>query len=135
MNIKITDEQFLETFYEQKGKYTGTAKALEKKYGVVYTRQAVYKRAKNFPKEAEQLREDSSTYKLLPFADDEGNDIRLRIRIHTMFADQLTKYTLGRLAAEAKPPVQYDKAMPVDLSHKLMLLAKQNESLQKNSTN
>jgi hypothetical protein len=135
MNIKITDEQFLETYYEQNGKYTGTAKALEKKYGVVYTRQAVYKRAKSFPEEAGQLRENNRTCKLLPFADDEGNDLRLRLRIYTYLAEQLTRYTLRRMAAEAKPPLPYYKAMPVDLSDRLFLLAKQNESLQKSPTN
>jgi hypothetical protein len=137
-NYKVTDKQFLETFFENDGNYTNTAKALKRKYGVKYTKQSVYERAKKFPKEVEQLcelREDFCEGGLLTFADDEGNDIRLRTRIYINIMNRLSRYNLRRKAEAAKPPVQHEplvspyEAEPVDLSDRLMELAMRNKTL------
>ena len=50
-NGKLTDEQFLEILMENEGMYSLTAKAIQKKYGIRFTRQSVRERAQNFAEE------------------------------------------------------------------------------------
>lgn len=57
-NNKVTDEQFLEALYENNGMYAATAKALEEKYTITLSRQAVRKRAESFPDDMKVIRGD-----------------------------------------------------------------------------
>jgi hypothetical protein len=125
-SYKITDEQFTETFMENSGSYTETAKAIEKKYGIPYTRQAVFARAKNLPetvKEAIELSEELSDSALLKFAADENNDIRLRIRIHMHRQTLLSRYRLQNMKIEAVKSLQpqEEPEVIVDLGDKNVL--------------
>ena len=109
---KITDEQFKETYIENGGGCTKTAKAIEKKYGVTYTRQSVSERARNFPDLKEQalsFREEYSDNALLNFADDETVNIGQRIRIHINIANRLSKYRLLNLKLAAAKPAQEEE--------------------------
>jgi hypothetical protein len=56
-NYKLTDEEFLEALHNNNGMYAQTAKAIEEKYGISYSRQAVRNRAQNFPEELKLIRE------------------------------------------------------------------------------
>jgi len=58
INTKVTDEQFIETLTENDGMFALTAKAIQKKYNVSYTRQAVYQRAQNFAEELATMDEE-----------------------------------------------------------------------------
>jgi hypothetical protein len=125
-SYKITDEQFTETFMENNGSYTGTAKAIERKYGIPYTRQAVFARAKNLPEEVKQaieLSEELSDSALLKFAADENNDIRLRIRIHMHRQTLLSRYRLQNMKTEAAKSLQQQEEPEfcIDLGDKKVL--------------
>ena len=56
---KITDEQFLSILRENAGLYARTAKAIEKQFGIQYSRQAVNQRAKSHPGELQDIREQN----------------------------------------------------------------------------
>jgi len=58
-NYKLTDEEFDEIFRENFGLCALTAKAIEKKYGIKYSRQAVRQRAEKYTqKEVDAMRDD-----------------------------------------------------------------------------
>ena len=56
-NYKLTDEEFLTALRENNGMYAPTARAIEEKYGISYSRQAVRDRAGSFPEELKDIRE------------------------------------------------------------------------------
>ncbi len=104
---KITDEQFLETLKENDGSCTDTANAIQKKYGISYTRQSAHERAKKFPEVERQkidLREEQNDQALLDYANDENVDIRLRIQIRQGAANRLCKYRLLSMKLDAAKP-------------------------------
>lgn len=82
---KLSDEQFKEAYWQSNGNCALTALYILKNFNIPYSRQAVHKRAKNFPDlilaDIAVLHEDCYTG-LQNFADDEKNDIRLRVRIY-----------------------------------------------------
>lgn len=95
---KITNEQYLDAFRKAGGNYTLTAKYIEQAYGISYTRRSAFERAKNFPQEVNMvwlMRQDHSDAALLTYADDESNDIRLRVRIHLNQVNRATRYMLN----------------------------------------
>jgi hypothetical protein len=99
---KITDEEFKEAYSICKGNCALTALYIQENYNISYSRQAVYKRAKNFPELVLQdmvLFTDSCHAGLLTFADDEKNDVRLRARIYTHLLDSVQK-TLRKLHSD-----------------------------------
>jgi len=58
-NYKLTDEEFDEIYRENFGLCALTAKAIEKKYGIKYSRQAVRQRAEKYTqKEVDAMRDD-----------------------------------------------------------------------------
>jgi hypothetical protein len=106
---KITDEQFRETFKECNGGYTKTAKAIERKYGISYTRQSAQERALNLPdveKEALALREEYHENALADIADDESLDIKFRARLHRDAVNRLSKYRLLHIRIDAEKAQQ-----------------------------
>jgi len=56
---KISDEQFLSVLRENAGLYARTARAIEKQFGVEYSRQAVRYRAEKFPEELTDIAEEN----------------------------------------------------------------------------
>jgi hypothetical protein len=56
-NYKLTDEEFLTALRDNNGMYAPTARAIEEKYGISYSRQAVRDRAQGFPEELKLIRE------------------------------------------------------------------------------
>ena len=106
---KISDEQFRESFIENDGNYTKTAKAIERKYGITYTRQSAFERALNFPdvvKQMLELREQRCEEALLGFAGDESNEIKLRTRILIDEASRISRYRMLNMRLEAAKPLQ-----------------------------
>ena len=57
MNVKLTDEQFLEALRENYGNITKTVIIIKEKHGIDITRQAVHKRAQNFIEDLKDIRE------------------------------------------------------------------------------
>jgi hypothetical protein len=58
-NYKLTDEEFLKILKENCGMYGLTAVAIQKKYGIPYTRQAVRDRAQRHPDFIKELEEEN----------------------------------------------------------------------------
>jgi len=56
-NYKISDEEFLSFLRENCGLFSKTAEAISKHFGISYSRQAVFEKAKKFPQEIEDIRE------------------------------------------------------------------------------
>lgn len=56
---KISDKEFLTILRENAGLYARTAKAIERQFGVPYTRQAVRDRADKFPEEYADILEEN----------------------------------------------------------------------------
>ncbi len=99
---KITEEEFKEAYSICNGNCALTALYIRENYNMPYSRQAVYKRAKNFPElvlEDMLLFADSCEAGLLTFADDEKNDVRLRARIYMHLVNNLHK-TLRKLHSD-----------------------------------
>jgi hypothetical protein len=116
-SYKITDEQFLEIYRENKGNCSLTAKAIEARYSITYTRQAVYLRALNHPDEMYHilsLFDDQCEERLINFADDEGNTVSLRTRIYIHIRNKLAKrlkikkYTAESSDESQEPEVYVD---------------------------
>lgn len=106
---KITDDQFRETYLENHGSNAKTARAIEKKYGITYTRQSVQERALNFPdlrQRAIEMRLQHSEDALSDYADDDSLDKKSSIRIHTGIANRLSKFQLLYIKTEAAKSTQ-----------------------------
>ena len=56
---KISDEQFLSLLRENAGLFARTAKAIQKQFGIKYSRQAVRDRAAHFPEEVKDIDEEN----------------------------------------------------------------------------
>jgi len=56
---KLSDREFLIALRKSAGLFFRTVKIIEKDYGVVYTRQAVFQRAKRFKDELHDIREQN----------------------------------------------------------------------------
>ena len=56
---KLTDEEFWSILRDNGGIYSRTARAIQRKYGVSYTRQSVYERAKAKPDLLEDIVEEA----------------------------------------------------------------------------
>src|SRR5579863_9776903 len=96
---KITDEEFKEAYSICKSNCALTAQYIQEHYNITYSWQAVYKRAKKFPDlvlDDLVLFADSCDAGLLTFANDEKNDVRLRVRIYMHLQNNLAK-TLKKL--------------------------------------
>ncbi len=104
---KLTDEEFIEALRICEYNYAETAKYIQKQYKVPYSKQAVSKRAQNFPDEREHLftiMGNESSTRLMTFACDEGNDIKLRARIYSLLLNKATQHE--RLKKEPNPEDQ-----------------------------
>ncbi|HEX4046099.1 MAG TPA: hypothetical protein VHZ76_10595 [Gammaproteobacteria bacterium] len=91
---KLTDEEFLEAYVECRCKCSKTARYITERYGLYYTRQSVHERAKKFPGAKMQLLlldADQCDTNLIGFADDEKNDIRLRVRLYLHLQNTIYK--------------------------------------------
>ncbi len=91
---KLTDEEFLEAYIESKCSCSKTASYIMQHYNIYFTRQSVHRRAKKFPGARTQmmlLDLDQCDDKLLGFADDEKNDIRLRVRLYLHIQNTIHK--------------------------------------------
>ena len=58
-DIKISDEAFLSILRENSGLYAVTAKAIEDKFGINYSRQAVRQRALEHPEEVADIEDEA----------------------------------------------------------------------------
>ncbi len=105
---KLTDEQFVAIYTENGGLPSKTAKAIEAKYKIKFSRQAVRERAKKFPDIVFECRDE-----LVEMAED-----NLR---HLLNCDDLevkrktTIYvlnTLGRASGYGKTTVTHEPAKP-----------------------
>jgi len=56
-DIRLTDDEFYNILRENNGLYSRTAKAIESRYQIDYTRQAVYDRASKQPEVLQEIRE------------------------------------------------------------------------------
>jgi hypothetical protein len=56
---KISDEQFLSILRENAGLYSKTAKAIQEKFSISYSRQAVRDRAASFPEDVKDIEEEN----------------------------------------------------------------------------
>jgi hypothetical protein len=56
-NNKLTDNEFFTILCENGGQYSLTAKAIQQRFGISYTRQAVFERAQKFADQLETLSE------------------------------------------------------------------------------
>ena len=92
---KISDEEFREALYVNYGLYAQTARYIEKKYGISYSRQAVQKRAVYFLHEITQHKDavhDLAEERLFNAINQEG-DAKLQYKASVFL---LTRHNYGR---------------------------------------
>jgi len=78
--IKISDEAFLSILRENGGLYAVTAKAIEGKFGISYSRQAVRQRALDHPEEVADIEDEAKDIAeegLISLMKDEDKKIKL----------------------------------------------------------
>jgi hypothetical protein len=79
--LKLSDEQFFSILRENAGLFSMTAKAIEKQFGIKYTRQSVRERALGNKKEYEEILErnlDIAEAGLVTLMQDENPQVKLR---------------------------------------------------------
>lgn len=92
---KLTDRKFLNALRLNNGDFAVTAKYIERKHGITYTRQAVHERAKNFKEEVDEMRWmaiDYSESRLMRFLDDETCPKSLRAKVAMHMIDTICKH-------------------------------------------
>jgi hypothetical protein len=106
-NYKLTDEQFLEAYRACEGNCSQTSKYIQDHFKIPYSKQAVQDRAENFPDEVEKmysLMDNQSITKIMTFADNENNDIKLRSRLYVQVLNQNSRRKRLKLQeAKANP--------------------------------
>lgn len=91
---KLTDEEFLEAYVESRCRCSKTANYIMQRYNIYFTRQSVHERAKKFPgAKMQMMLLDVNDYdkRLLGFAEDKENDIRLRVRLYLHLQNTIHK--------------------------------------------
>ena len=93
-NYKLTDKQFLAMLKENNGIFSRVAAAIQNKYGINYSRQAVFERSKKFAEELREIREsvmDYSEGRLMRIVIDDDSDDKLGAKIATYMLESLGK--------------------------------------------
>lgn len=106
MEWNITDEEFLAILRENYGLYARTARAISEKYGVDYSRQAVYGRALNHKEVLQDIRESS-----IDTAEEAMNELMKSTDEEIKFKS--SKYVLGTLGKK-RGYVERTEVSPVD---------------------
>jgi hypothetical protein len=93
-NYKLTDEQFLEAYRACEGNCSQASKYIQDHFKIPYSKQAVQDRAEKHPEEVEKmysLMDNQSITRIMNFADNETNDIKLRARLYVQVLNQNSK--------------------------------------------
>jgi len=87
-NYKLTDEEFLEILRLNSGLFSSTAKAIQRKYNIPYTRQAARDRARNHPEflsEVEQENLESAHLSILQLLR-QNKDLNIKFKAARFYA-------------------------------------------------
>src|SRR5580658_7069618 len=104
---KLTDEQFIEAFRASEGNFSQTARYIEERFNISYTKQAARERALGNPQEFEALfsiMDNECSTSLMRFACDESNEVKLRGRFYAQVMNQLARRERMKILAAKKKP-------------------------------
>jgi hypothetical protein len=104
---KITDEQFLEILAENGGLVSITARAIQKKYGIAYSRQAVHERAQKHPDFLKKLEDENIDIAHLALIElmKQKNNLEVRFKTARYYAQTKGKEQFNS-KLEEKPPYE-----------------------------
>ena len=94
-NYKLTDEDFIEIYNHNFGLYTQTARMIEEKYGIKYSRQSVWERSRALHERlTDQNKEMIDEAKTMLFkAITQNSDLKTKLRASLYFLSR-TEYKL-----------------------------------------
>jgi hypothetical protein len=101
-NYKLSDEEFLNILQENGGLFSATAKAIQRKYKLRYSRQAVRERAQKHPEFLKELEEENIEKAHLTILDlmKQGKDLNIRFKAARFYVQTKGKAEFNTIQEE-----------------------------------